>query len=293
MSYQDMILETLSKDWSPTKLGTFRTCPKKFDFQYVQRIPSKQNSAAFLGNCVHTAIQSNFLASVRADLLISSTEDIFKGEFMQFTSKGIYDDKTPLETIDKDYSTGIGLLEAYQPTLDKLIEEGTNQYHETGVMPECEHKVNYSISPQGSILPYTEKSEENIGVFGKIDLLMPKGLVMDIKTASKIKQMEEVTYSMQFGLYSAYVKYLYLKTDDPVFFQVHTITKTKEAKVQILEAEYGEQQILDIVHQAIAISNAVRNIKTSNDFMINPNMLCKNYCDYKDLCTYGKRLCDE
>jgi hypothetical protein len=293
MSYQDMIVKTLQKDWSPTKLGTFRTCPKKFDFQYVQRIPGKQNSAAFLGNCVHIAIQTHFLASVSGDLIIQETEDIFKGEFMQYSEKNIYGQDVPFEAIDKDYSMGIALLNAYKPTLQALIAEGTKQYHDTGALPECEHKVNFAISPEGEILPYREKSEENIGVFGKIDLLMPNGMVMDIKTASRAKQKEDVSYSLQFGLYSAYMKNIYLKTDQPVQFQVHTITKTKEIKVQILTAEYGDAEILDIIQQAKAISNAVRNIKSTNDFMVNPNMLCKNYCDYKDLCSYGKRLCNE
>lgn len=289
-TYQSMIEETIKKDWSPTKLGTFRTCPKKFDFQYVQRLPGKQSSAAFLGNCVHTAIQSHFLASVREDLLISSPEDIFKGEFMQYSEKNIYDPDLPYETIEKDYSMGLELLEIYQPTLKQLIEEGRKQYHESGALPECEHKVNFCISLEGNVLPYREKSCDNIGVYGKIDLLMPNGMVMDIKTASREKQMEDVTYSLQFGLYSAYVKYIYLKTEEDIKFQVHTLTKTKEVKVQILEANYGQEQIADIINQAIAISNSVRNIRTSNDFMVNPNMLCKHYCDYKPLCAYGKRL---
>ena len=102
--------------------------------------------------------------------------------------------------------------------------------------------------------------------------------------------MEDVTYSLQFGLYSAYIKYIYLRSEEDVKFQVHTLTKTKDIHIQILEASYGKDEIQDIISQGLAISNSARNIRTTEDFMVNPNMLCKNYCDFKSICSYGKRL---
>ncbi|MCE5223783.1 PD-(D/E)XK nuclease family protein [bacterium] len=292
MTYQDLLYESLGKDWSASKLGCFRTCPKQYDFKYVQRLKSKQNPQAFLGSCVHTAIQKNLLARVRKDLVISSPEEIFKGEFMQFSQKNIYPQDTPLEAIVKDYSTGISLLEAYRTTLDQLVNKLIEQVDCYGTEPQCEHKALFCISPRGEILPYTEKSEQNIGILGYIDLLMPNGSIMDIKTAARIKQLEDITYSLQFGLYSAYVSKLITPLDE-VNFEVHTITKTKVPAVQVLTTVYGKEQIQDIITLTLAIVHNIQHIKSSDDFIINPNNFCKHYCDYKDLCTYGKRLCDE
>lgn len=42
---------------SASRLNTWMTCPMQARFQYIDRLPTKQNSAASFGNCVHAALE--------------------------------------------------------------------------------------------------------------------------------------------------------------------------------------------------------------------------------------------
>jgi hypothetical protein len=42
---------------SASRLQTWMTCPMQARFQYIDRLPQKQNSAASFGNCVHAALE--------------------------------------------------------------------------------------------------------------------------------------------------------------------------------------------------------------------------------------------
>jgi len=175
--------------------------------------------------------------------------------------------------------------------LNELIQQGKVQLDTFKTLPECEKQINFAISPEGKLKSYNEKSFTDIGILGYLDIYMPDGSILDIKTSSRAKTREEIEYSLQFGLYSAYV-YSQITGSD-VKISIHNLIKTKVPKVEVIHSTFTQENIKELVQQTVALVNSIKSIKRTEDFYINPNNLCRNYCDYKDLCNYGKRLCDE
>lgn len=51
--------EDASKTYSPSRLDTYRNCPRQYKFRYLDRIPRKTKTVeAYLGTCVHAALES-------------------------------------------------------------------------------------------------------------------------------------------------------------------------------------------------------------------------------------------
>lgn len=55
-----MIVSVSMKQMSPSKLSTFLSCPKKFEYKYIQQLPEESGLAAERGSLVHDALELLF-----------------------------------------------------------------------------------------------------------------------------------------------------------------------------------------------------------------------------------------
>lgn len=72
-----------STKFSPSKLSTYRECPRRYQFRYIDKIPrSAQSVEAFLGTCVHKAFEALY-EGLRAGRPIAQADAIavFEGEW--------------------------------------------------------------------------------------------------------------------------------------------------------------------------------------------------------------------
>src|SRR5438046_748266 len=52
------MIEDTSKKFSPSKLNTYKNCPRQYRYKYIERIPSKTQSVeAHLGSAVHASLE--------------------------------------------------------------------------------------------------------------------------------------------------------------------------------------------------------------------------------------------
>lgn len=75
--------------FSPTKLDTYRHCPRQYKFKYVDRLKSDRSGVeAVLGVCVHTAFEALYEARSHGKLLSEEeTLEVFRKEWREKTAE--------------------------------------------------------------------------------------------------------------------------------------------------------------------------------------------------------------
>ena len=268
-TYDTLIKKSLEKDFSPSRISTYLGCPKKYEFQYVQKFRTTQNGAAFMGNMIHVVIQEalmNFKEELPTDF-VNQMLSSFQEKFNNPTNEVDWKDKTPEELEKK----GVDLLIAYAPYFANLSKSLRT------IDFEIEKNINIGIISD-QLVPY--RTPGSLSIWGKLDIALPDR-VIDIKTKPASMKQEDVNFDLQFGTYA-----LGYGIDTTTEVEIHALIKTKDPKVQILRALYTPEKKKAIAQWLYGIWANIINHETTNSFIPNFNNFCQNYCDFKDMCIY-------
>jgi CRISPR/Cas system-associated exonuclease Cas4 (RecB family) len=254
--------------YSHTALNTYRTCPRKFKFQYVEKVevPKKVTADTYMGNAVHRVLAR--LYKLGADGIVYPVNDLI----------AFYDQQW--EKVDRQY---IALTDEYH-TVDDYIRLGREML--------VRHYEHYQPFNQGTLLgtelnivftlPRTGQSgDATFKIRAIIDRLWKRddGVVeiCDYKTGRSLARPQDESFFYQMGLYQLAVRQhfpqfetielaqYFLRSDEVVRHRMHPDELerlTEETRTSVVET-----------------INAVR----LDSFPAQEGGWC-HYCNYFDLC---------
>ncbi|MEM4181594.1 MAG: PD-(D/E)XK nuclease family protein [Candidatus Pacearchaeota archaeon] len=251
-------------EYSHSKISTFEQCPKKYKFQYIDKIePDIETTIeAFMGDLVHRTLEKLYKdryfqkENTKKDL-IDFYNKLWKEEF----SKEII-------IVKKDFNE-----ENYRKMGEKFISDYYDRFY-----------------------PFDQLTI--IGIETKDKMLLPDGnrwhvridklacdkegnyYVCDYKTNSKMKLQEEADSDRQLAMYSIWVRDKF-KDAKSVKLVWHMLAFNKD-----VFSERTEKQLKKLQEEVMSI---IKRIEKEKEFPTNPSPLCE-YCGYRNICPSFKHM---
>lgn len=259
-----MIEETLEADtstkYSPSKLNTYKDCPRRYRYRYVDKLKRyTQSVEAFLGTCVHSSLEKLY-------------EDIFHGKALTLEETlAVYD-----AAWDEGWSAAIEVRKKeYQPEdWKKLGRECVRAYYEAN-HPFTQNKT---VAVEKRIgFPVVAGGQEYL-IEGYIDRLAlgPDGAfeIHDYKTARTLPSQADVDEDRQLAIYDLAVR--------------HEWPDTKDVRLVWHFVRHGKSLVSSRTAESRAalraeLSKLIERIKSDHVFEPNKTPLC-DWCEYRDIC---------
>jgi ATP-dependent exoDNAse (exonuclease V) beta subunit len=264
----------VSRVQSPSSINTFKQCPRKYYYHYIEQLPTKHSIHLLRGNITHTALDKFF------DTNVVNVPD---GEEFFFTMKVVLN-----ETFRKEWQRARPELESLGLTKEELL----GYYDETKLMVNnyfdyFTDKMHYftrflpvkeaweAVKPSREV----EFCSEEHCVRGFMDAIHDengKTLILDYKTSRKAHITPE--YELQLSIYALLYQEKFRMPDMVGIFFL------KEGKECLLDVtpqmvERAKQEIMD-VHLGTKSSDV-------QDYPKRPSPLCRwatGACDFYDEC---------
>jgi len=192
-------------DISPSKLKTWMTCPKQFDYKYNQRVPSYAGLAMLQGSSLHDVFLEEYLqgGEISNDALIELMEIDLRHRIENNDPR---DYKTNAKVDVLEIEACIDSLKIWAKGLLDTFKEGKDPYGEDFDIPKVV-AVEVEKKPLEITLPKTGVS---IRIRGFMDYITDEGIPGDLKLASNyykavwtlaraITEVQAVMYRMLMG----------------------------------------------------------------------------------------------
>lgn len=230
-----------------SRVDSYRNCPLKFRFAYLDRIPTRPTPHLSFGSSIHGALERFY----DQKLPECPSED----ELLQFLYEA-WDD-AGFEDRDRDEQ-----LAFYRHAQDVL-----RRFHQ---------RVAASYRLPASTEAWFELPFDNAVVVGSIDRIDVDEdgnfHLIDYKTSRKVTDRKYVIESLQLGIYALACEHLYGKL--PTTVALDFVVPGVQVTVGIEEIDL--ERVDDIV---LATADAILDER----FAPTPNRLC-DWCDYKSIC---------
>lgn len=248
---------------SYSAIRTFQSCPLKYRFRYLDGLPESCTSSSLIfGSSIHAAIEAYFQA-----LLV--------GE--------------PLPDLDALMAT---YRQCWQANQTEQIQFGSSESAES--LQQLAQRMltkflaSELVQPEGRIIAIEEELRGALvpgvpDLLGRVDLLLETDehvVIQDFKTARCAWNAEQAEESAeQLLLYGDLVRRLVPGKALKLRFAV--ITKTKEPKVQVLDAEFDAERL----DRTKAVFKAVWSAIQAGNFYPSPSPMTCSGCGYRSQCT--------
>ncbi|MDD3245225.1 MAG: PD-(D/E)XK nuclease family protein [Candidatus ainarchaeum sp.] len=253
--------------YSHSRLETFKTCPKKFYYNYIEKpdIEKKNSIEAFMGSMVHLALEK--LYTDLKFLKINSLDQIID-YYLECWNKE-YDEKK-IEIVRTSYSK-----DNYMEMGKQYLTDYYNRYK-----PFDQGKT-IGLEMQIPIRFYDEDTDTLYNLTGYIDRLTLVSEdhieIHDYKTNKNPKNQLELDCDKQLALYQIAIEKMYpdVKKIDLVwhFLSVDLEMRSSRSKDQL---ENLEKEIISIIKE-------IEHARRKDYFPTNPSALC-DWCEFKMIC---------
>lgn len=240
---------------SYSSYNTYKQCPLKYRFQYIDWVKVPERPEFWFGSLIHEVVQF----ALRRDPIIPSLEDMLK----YYRSKW-QEEKFSNKLESQQYLTlGENMLKSfhadYKPGLRNVVAA-----EKRFQVPIGKHMLS--------------------GVIDRVDKL-PIGVyeIIDYKTNKSLPTQEEVDQDEQLGVYNYAAQILWPEAKDmrlTLYFLKHNTKITSSRRSDQLEL---------IKHNLI---KTAESIEKTTEFKAKKNPFCP-WCDYKDRCPIGRKLTTE
>ncbi len=255
---------------SPSSIGCFKQCPRKYYYQYIAKIETKANVHQVRGNIAHKVLELFFDQDI--DRL---TMDSFELGLMEIMQDSLLREWNAAESKLKT----LGLTPAqrqfyFEDTLLMLLNWLNHFvrkiYTLEGSFPERFAKVTPIREEM-----FSSKSLKARGVIDAIENHDGKISIMDYKTS---KHSNEEEYRLQLAIYTL------------LYFEKH---KKMPDKVGIYflkdRAKYidVDESLLELARTEIALIHRLTQSDSMQNYQRSPSKLCKwstGQCDFYDIC---------
>jgi len=242
---------------------TFQACPLKYRFRYIDGVPESCTSSSLVfGSAIHAAIEAYFQA-----LLVGGS----------------------LPDLDALMAT---YLQCWQANQTEQIQFGSSEsvdsLQQLAQRMLAKFLASELVQPEGRIIGIEEELRGELvpgvpDLLGRVDLLLETDehvVIQDFKTARSAWSSEQAEESAeQLLLYGDLVRRLVPGKSLKLRFAV--ITKTKEPKVQVLDAEFDAERL----DRTKAVFRAVWSAIQAGHFYPSPSPMTCSGCGYRSQCT--------
>lgn len=250
--------------YSHSKLNTFKHCPRKFKYKYIDQFPPEieKTIEAHLGRAVHSTLEWIYNVTKKSTSPPTLDEAInyyFIKWQDEFSDEVIIVKK---ELTEKDYfNKGVRFVIDYY-SKHFPFKDGTI---------ECEKKVSICLSD--------ETGEKKYLLKGFIDRLVyntetGEYEIHDYKTGNNLPNQNELDEDNQLALYSLAIKEIFGE-DKKIILVWHFLAHNVTAK-----SERNENDLKKLKNDTIKL---IEQIEQTKEFPPNFSPLC-NWCEYRKRC---------
>ncbi|HRY52763.1 MAG TPA: PD-(D/E)XK nuclease family protein [Candidatus Portnoybacteria bacterium] len=246
---------------SYSALETFKRCPLKFKFQYIDRLKTRKSKDALFGTLLHSALKLLH----EPGLIIPTEEDILK-----FVSDKW--DSTPYST---EQESALAFGQAIKIVKDYYAKNYPADFDVLAL--ETPFEVPLQIGSEQHLIT---------GKIDRVDKLADGALeIIDYKTTKKMPSQESVDKDLQLAIYHLGVANRWpslIKEDRPLktslYFLKHgtKLSSTRNAE-NLAETKDSLSKDFETINKAYKQSN----------FQAIPNALC-DWCEFQKNCPYFK-----
>ncbi|MBI4139764.1 PD-(D/E)XK nuclease family protein [Candidatus Woesearchaeota archaeon] len=259
---------------SPSSVKTFKQCPRKYYYNYIEELPTRPSIHLVRGKMVHSVLE-NFYDQNTEDLSWETMEPQLLMTAQQLLIKEWKNNNIELARLRL---TEEETVQYFEETLHMIVNWTIQKSHEL-------QKYKDSGTVQEVFKTFTPRREqeyksEKHGVRGFIDMIeeTPQGVkIMDYKT-NKSQDIED--HRLQLAIYALLYKEKHGKLPDKT--GIYFLRGTPE------HLEVNEE----LVQYAIRNLKEIHSKTKSNNYTDYPKQLSKlcNYCDYNEMCFKGKSV---
>jgi putative RecB family exonuclease len=253
--------------YSHSRLETFKTCPKKFYYNYIEKpdIEKKNSIEAFMGSMVHLALEKlytdlKFLKQNSLDQILEYYLECWNNEY----------DENKIEIVRSDYSQ-----KNYKEMGKQYLTEYYNRYKpfDQGKTIGLEMKIPIRFYDADSEILYNL-----VGYIDRLTLLSEDHIeIHDYKTNKNPKNQIELDSDKQLALYQIAIEKMFpnVKKIDLVwhFLSANLEMRSSRTKDQL---ECLEKDIVSTIKK---IESAIQR----EDFPAKSSALC-DWCEFKGIC---------
>jgi len=247
---------------SYSALDTFKQCPQKYKFQYVDRIPAPKSKDAIFGTLVHSALKYYHEPNRLAPL----TEEELLNFWLQNWDASVFDDQRLEATL---FAQGVQILKNYFAKNSGL-----------------DFDVLALETPFEAPVTFGQDAHFVTGKIDRIDKLNDGGFeVIDYKTTKKMPAQKSVDEDLQLAIYHIGVANRW-----PSLVQENRPIKTSLYFLKHGEKLSTTKTNVSLENTQETIARLFEKIKTAHEqqkFDPLPNPLC-DWCAYQKICPVWK-----
>jgi len=242
---------------SYSQLNTYQSCPKKYEYSYVYKIPTPPKGPLAFGSTIHNTLNEFYVIHKRSK---EGLEGINEKPTLKKLLE-IYDEKW----ISRGYGSKEEEKERKKSGVKALKSFFKNLYKEKDIVIGLEQGFSIHL-----------KDISFVGKIDRIDLIGEKDgkkevRIIDYKTG-KVKEKKDLKKDLQLPLYT---------------IAAEKILGVTVAKASYIFIEHGVEIEVDISQKRREmaekeVGEVVESIQ-KNNFNSTPGFLCQ-FCDYRDIC---------
>lgn len=249
-----------SKKFSPSKLSTYKECPRRYQYRYVDKIKrDAQSVEAFLGSCVHKAFEDLYQGLMFGKKMeVASVLKVFEAQWDEGWSDKIV--VRGQEHSPEDWKNiGRQCVREYYAAHDPFEENKT---------VEVEKRIGFPLEVAG----------QEYRIEGFIDrLALAKDgsfEIHDYKTSRTLPTQQDKDQDWQLPIYEIAVR--------------HAWPDTKQVRLIWHYVRFGKALVSTRTPEALEglkneIASLIEAIKHDHQFLPIKSRLC-DWCEYRDLC---------
>lgn len=250
----NIIIDPLKMIYSVSQLKTYESCPQKYLYSYIYKIPSDSKHYFDFGTSVHGVLEilaSKISKDKSIEMLFAKAVSLLKKSWI---SKGYESAAIEREYFEK----GILALKNFIEQELKLKEENREIIgEEKTFLVEIEGKKIY-------------------GIIDRIDKVNGEYEILDYKTSNSMVSLDKLKSDIQLLVYAIALK------DDPNMYGVYPKTMGLWYLIhdKITKLDFDETQIEIVKKEILKLIGGIE----SKNFIAKPSHFNCTYCDYFKIC---------
>jgi len=255
----------MSEIFSHSKLETFKQCPLKYKFKYIDKIKiEKKSIEGFLGAKVHETLEWLY-------------NQIKKQKIPTIDEMIIHYAKS----WKNDFNPEIYFVVKKEFTIKDYFEKGIKfllDYYQTN------HPFNDNTIATEKWISILLDEKEDYKIRGIIDRLVYNPItnyyeIHDYKTANNLPTLERIETDKQLPLYSIAIKNDF--NTEKIQLIWHYLAHNKK-----IYSKRTNEQLIQLKKQTVEL---IKKIENTNIFPYNKSILCK-WCEYQNICQQNNKL---
>jgi len=253
---------------SSSQINIYLLCGKKYQFQYIDKLPRtfKSSSLAF-GSVLHSALSWYHEEKLKAN---GNGQTIPIDKLWKIFDADWYSQTVEADIRYKDNEQEIKLVTLGKEMLEMYVQ------HPQGKVKGAEIPFTVPLYD-----PSTRKSL-GIGLEGFFDLIEEEDTIVEFKTSAQTMNAGDVDNHLQLTAYSYAYEQLYGRI--PKTLKIINFVKTKKPKLNVFETQRTPENHKIFLKLAKDVLEAICH----ESFLPRPGFMCKD-CEYKALCPAWNR----